>query len=146
MATTASLAQLLSLQNKLNFYTQEQIKYSNLLDANSSKLSKQTKYEENWNKEYDKAQDSSRSSALKMNGNIFLDKEVAGTDAQAFQWAEYKVEEYDAELLLELADLDMDYDSMKTMYDTLMEETRAQVDGLKQLVSTEATDTHTIGQ
>ena len=51
------------------------------------------------------------------------------------------VKQYDEELSLELAELDMEYDTMKTMYDTLLEEMRAQADSEKTATSTAAQDT-----
>ena len=145
MATAALLSQLLALNNQITQYTQQQMYWSNKLDANSAKLAKQVKAEENYNKEYDKAKDGSRSTALKMNGKEFIAKETEATDAQAKQWAKYKVGEYDEELSLELADLDLEYDSMKTMCDTLLEQLRAQKESLTNAVSTEASDTHELG-
>ena len=71
----------------------------------------------------------------------FIDKETEATDIQAEQWADYKVEEYDEETLLELTDLDMEYDSIKTMYETLLAELRAKEESEKSLVQTNAQDT-----
>ena len=139
--TAALLGNLLTVNADVNYYTQQQIYWSNKYKANSAKLAKQVKYEEKWEAQYDSAMDSGRSSALKMNGYVFLDKEVAGSDAQARQWADYKVSEYDEELSLELADLDIEYDTMKTMYETLLEELRAEKDADKQATSTAAQDT-----
>jgi len=144
--TAALLGNLLTVNADINYYTQQQIYWSTKYKANSAKLAKQVKYEEKWEAAYDSAMDGSRTSALKMNGYVFLDKEVAGTEAQAEQWADYKVEEYDAELSLELADLDIEYDTMKTMYETLLEELRAQQEGEKTATSTAAQDTGLLGQ
>ena len=144
--TAALLGNLLTTNADINYYVQQQIYWSNKYEANSAKLAKQVKYEEKWEAAYDSAMDGSRTSALKMNGYVFLDKEVAGTEAQAEQWADYKVEEYDAELSLELADLDIEYDTMKTMYETLLEELRAQQEGEKTATSTAAQDTGLLGQ
>ena len=144
--TAALLGNLLTTNADINYYTQQQIYWANKYEANSAKLAKQVKYEEKWEAAYDSAMDGSRTSALKMNGYVFLDKEVAGTEAQAEQWADYKVDEYDAELSLELADLDIEYDTMKTMYETLLEELRAQQEGEKTATSTAAQDTGLLGQ
>ena len=144
--TAALLGNLLTTNADINYYTQQQIYWANKYEANSAKLAKQVKYEEKWEAQYDSAMDGSRTTALKMNGYVFLDKEVAGTEAQAEQWADYKVDEYDAELSLELADLDIEYDTMKTMYETLLEELRAQQEGEKTATSTAAQDTGLLGQ
>jgi len=144
--TAALLGNLLTTNADINYYTQQQIYWANKYEANSAKLAKQVKYEEKWEAAYDSAMDGSRTTALKMNGYVFLDKEVAGTEAQAEQWADYKVDEYDAELSLELADLDIEYDTMKTMYETLLEELRAQQEGEKTATSTAAQDTGLLNQ
>ena len=145
--TAALLGNLLTVNADINYYTQQQIYWANKYQANSAKLAKQVKFEEKWEAQYDSAMDGGRSSALKMNGYVFLDKEVAAsTDTQARQWADYKVSEYDEELSLELADLDIEYDTMKCMYETLLEELRAEKDADKQATSTAATDTGLLGQ
>ena len=54
---------------------------------------------------------------------------------------DYKVDEYDEELSQELADLDMEYDTMKTMYDSMLEQLRAQQETEKTATSNAAQDT-----
>ena len=140
--TSALLANLLGINADINYYTQQSIYWNSKYEANSAKLSKQVKYEENWEKEYDKAMDETRTSDLRMNGNVFIAKETAAaSEAEAEAWADYKVEEFDRELSLELADLDLEYDTMKTMYDTLLEEMRAQQESAKGATSNAASDT-----
>ena len=65
---------------------------------------------------------------------------------QAFDYAEDVVEEYNKELSESLADLDIEYDTMKTMYDTLLEELRAQQESEKTATSTAAQDTGLLNQ
>ena len=45
------------------------------------------------------------------------------------------------EIRVELADLDIEYDTMKTMYDTMLEQLRAQKESEKTATSTAAQDT-----
>lgn len=144
MTTAASLAQLLGTQSDINFYTMQLVYYTNLYDANQEKLSKQVKLEEKWLNEYDKAGDDSRSSALKMRGQVFLDKEQAGTEAQCKAWADYKVAKYDEDLKLELEALDMRYDNMKTLYDTALQTLKAQESSEQELVKSNAAKTYTL--
>ena len=59
---------------------------------------------------------------------------------------ELKVKEYDEAYSLELADLDIEYDTMKCMYDTLLEEMRAQQESEKTATSSAAQDTGLLGQ
>lgn len=142
MATTAAnLGTLLCTNSQIEEITRLQIHYSNLYTKNSEKLQAQVKYEEKWESEYDKAGDGQRSTALKMDNEVYLDKEVAGEEWQCEEWANYKVSEYDEELSLELSDLDVEYETMKDMYDTLLQELNAQKDSEKQLVSSSAQDT-----
>ena len=115
-------------------------------EANQKKLSKQVKYEEAWLKAYDKVLDEDRTSTIELKGHFKLEKGKVGTETQAEQWADYKVAEYDAELSLELADLDMDYDSTITMINTLMEKLNADKESVKQQLATEVSDTHELNQ
>ncbi|MBE7703939.1 MAG: hypothetical protein E7Z89_07815 [Cyanobacteria bacterium SIG28] len=146
MSSSALELHLLNITSKLNAYTLESMCMSDDQEANQKKLSKQVKYEEAWNKEYDKALDEDKSSDLVMCGKTFIAKKTAGTELQAEQWAIYKVAEYDAELSLELADLDMDYDSTITMINTLMEKLNADKESVKQQLATEVSDTHELNQ
>ena len=59
----------------------------------------------------------------------------------ADKYAHAKVKQYNKELSLELADLDIEYCTMKTMYDTMLEELRAQKESEKSATSTAAQDT-----
>ena len=51
------------------------------------------------------------------------------------------INQYNEELSLELADLDIEYDTMKCMYDTLLEQMRAKKESEKTATSTAAQDT-----
>ena len=139
-ATSMALAQYLGTRAKINYTTAELARMSTLYGNNQDKLAKQMKYEEKWINEYDKARDETRTTALK-GGGINIKKETAATEEQAEAWANYKVNEYDEELSLELADLDIEYDTMKTMYETTLETLRAQEENEKTLTSENAQDT-----
>ena len=142
MANTAALLlNLLNTNADINYYTQQSIYWSAKYEANSAKLSAQVKAEEKWTSEYDKAKDGSRTSDLKMNGNVFIAKETEASDCEAIAWADYKVDEYNEELSEELADLDIEYDTMKTMYDSILEIKRARLDSEKNATSNAAQDT-----
>ena len=104
------------------------------------------KAQNSWQDAYDKATDGTRSSALKMNGEVFLDKEVAGTEAQATEWADYKAPTYDEDILEELEDLDVEYTQMQALFDTKIEEEKAEIEKLEQLTSEGAQDTGLLGQ
>ena len=61
MANTAALlGNLLCTNADINFYTQQQIYWSNKYEANAAKLSKQVKYEEKWENAFDDAMDTEK--------------------------------------------------------------------------------------
>ena len=138
MANTAALlGNFLNVTADYNYYTQQQIFWNAKYEANSAKLSKQTKYEEKWESAFDSAIDNTRDLNV---GNVTV--ATGNTNEMlADAYAHAKVKEYNEELSLELADLDLEYDTMRTMYDTLMQELQAQKDSDKQVTSTAAQDT-----
>ena len=140
MSTAASLGTLLTTNADINYYTQQQIFWSNLYEANAAKLALQVKYEEQWISAFDDAQDVDKT--CKIGTKVWKEKDQVLSDEKADEYAHAKVEKYDAELKLELEDLDMEYDTMKTMYETLLEKLRADEEAQTQLVSTNAKDTH----
>ena len=143
MANTAALlGNLLNTNADINYYTQQQIFWSNKYEANSAKLAKQVKYEEKWESAFDSAMDNTKELTA---GKIKVGKSNTN-EALAEAYAHQKVEEYNEELSLELADLDIEYDTMKNMYDTLLEEMRAQRESEKTVTSNAAQDTGLLGQ
>jgi len=144
MSTAASLASLLQHKSDLNYYVQQLTWYTNKSEATSAKVARYEKYETEWEKEYDKARDGSRSSKITING-VEYDKECDVGDALAEQYAYEKVQQRDEAILLELTEEDNEYESQKTMLDTLCEELRADIDSEKQLVSNNAQNTHLLG-
>lgn len=138
MANTAALlGNLLNTNADINYYTQQSIFWNAKYEANSAKLEEQVKYEEKWQNAFDSAIDNTQSLTA---GGI-----TVGANNQneliADKYAHAKVKQYDEELSLELADLDIEYDTMKSMYDTLLEELRAQKESEKSATSTAAQDT-----
>ncbi len=143
--TAAALGSLLTTQADYNYYIQQQIFWTNKYDANSAKLEEQVKYETKWESAFDKAMDGEKE--CKVRGQVFVQKD-AGTvsEAQARRYADAAASQYNEELSLELADLDIEYDTMKTMYDTLVQELQGQKDSQKTLVGTCAQDTGLLNQ
>lgn len=138
MANTAALlGNLLNTNADINYYTQQSIYWNAKYEANSAKLEKQVKYEEKWEAAFDSAIDNTKDLTC---GGV---KVSSGNKNEliADQYAHAKVKQYDEELSLELADLDIEYDTMKSMYDTLLEEMRAQQESEKNATSTAAQDT-----
>lgn len=136
--TAASLSHLLGINADLNYYTQQSIFWNAKYEANSAKLEEQVKYEEKWQNAFDSACPANED--LKIGGKVWV-KEGNTNEMIADQYAHAKVAKYDEALSLELADLDMEYDTMKNMYDTLMEELRAQKESAKSVTQTAAQDT-----
>ena len=140
MANTAALlGNYLTTKADINFYTQESIKWKAKYEANSAKLKKQVNYEQKWQDAFDDAQNADKT--CKIGNTTWKEKDKVLSDADADAYAHAKVKQYDEELSLELAELDMEYDTMKTMYDTLLEEMRAQAESEKTATSTAAQDT-----
>ncbi|MBE7711784.1 MAG: hypothetical protein E7Z92_06575 [Cyanobacteria bacterium SIG31] len=138
MANTAALlGTLLCTNADINYYTQQSIYWNAKYEANMAKLEEQVKYHEKWEQAFDSAIDNTKDLTA---GGVTVaanNKNEALADA----YADAKVRHYDEELSLELADLDIEYDTMKTMYDTLLEELRAKKDSEKEATSTAASDT-----
>ncbi len=138
MANTAALlGNLLNTNADINYYTQQSIFWNAKYEANSAKLSKQVKYEEKWQNAFDSAMDNTKE--LKA-GNVTVG-EGNNNPMVADDYAHAKVKQYDEELSIELADLDIEYDTMVTMYDTMLEQLRAQQESEKTATSTAAQDT-----
>lgn len=165
MAVAGLLAQYMSVKNQLTYCEQQKTRWDNLATAMTKKLSEQEKGEEKWNSQYDSAESACNDTTeLKLNGNVVLKKEDSGyggwkpsrvanrcglntssKEAFASSFASKKVPKYDPALLEEYTDLDMEYETMSAMYETLVTELEAQRDGLKERVSADAQDTHILG-
>ena len=136
--TAASLQHLLGINADINYYTQQSIFWNAKYEANSAKLEEQVKYEEKWENAFESACNADKD--LKIGGKVWV-KEGNTNEQIADAYAHAKVAKYDEELSLELAELDIEYDTMKTMYDTMLEQLRAQKEGAKTATSTAAQDT-----
>ena len=86
---------------------------------------------------YDSCYYAEEGKEVKIGNNPF----TRGNECYAIAYADQKVRKYDEELSLELADLDMEYDTMKTMYDSMLEQLRAQQEAEKTATSNAAQDT-----
>ena len=141
MSTAAQLGNLLNVTADYNYYTMQQNYWAAKFEANSEKLQKQAGYEEKWESAYDTAMEGSKE--CKVGGRVYVQKDQGNVSEEVAEaYANAKVSQYDKELSLELAELDIEYDTMKTMYETLVTELQAQKDADKQQVATCAQDTH----
>ena len=140
--TAALLGNLLCTNADINYYTQQSIYWNAKYEANLAKLEEQVKYEEKWCNAFDSAIDNTKTLQA---GGITVNEGNKCEDL-ADAYAHAKVKQYDEELSLELADLDIEYDTMKCMYDTLLQELRAKQESEKTATSTAAQDTGLLGQ
>ena len=142
MSTAAQVGNLLNTQADLNFYTAQLNYWSGKYESNSEKLEKQVKYEEKWEKAFDDAIDNDKELKVSCNGKSIVVKENNTNEKLADMYAHAKVQKYDEELSLELAELDIEYDTMKTMYEALVTLKQAEKEREKQSAATSAQDTH----
>ena len=139
--TAASMSHLLTLTQERNFYQMQQIYWSNEHTAIEAQVTQYSKLESKWQKAYDDIMDASTSKKITFNG-VTYDGENNTCNAQiAEAYASSMVQEYDEETLLELSNLEVEYESMQQMYETLLEETNARIEQQKELVSENAKDT-----
>ena len=135
--TAALLGTLLTTNADINYYTQQQIYWNAKYEANLAKLNEQVKYHEKWEGAFDSAIDNTKDLTA---GGVRVAANNKN-EAYAEAYADAKVKHYEEELSLELADLDIEYDTMKCMYDTLLEQMRAKKESEKTATSTAAQDT-----
>ena len=138
MANTAALlGNLLNTNADINYYTQQSIFWNAKYEANSAKLEKQVKYEEKWESAFDSAIDNTKeltAGGIKVSANN-------KNEMLADKYAHAKVKQYNEELSLELAEMDIEYDTMQTMYEAMLEQLRAQKDSENTAVQNAAQDT-----
>ena len=135
--TTALFGNLLAINIDINYYTQQSIYWNAKYEANMEKLEQQVKYEEKWCSAYDSAIDNTKT--LKAGGVVV--NEGNQCEALADQYAYAKVRQFDEGLSVELANLDVDYDTMKSLYDSALTALRAQQESGKTAVQNAAQDT-----
>ena len=138
-ATAANLAGLLTTNADINYYTQQSIFWNAKYEANLARLEQQQKYETQWEKAYDSVMNDGKE--IKYKGCVYNNKEEYNDEIDAKRYADAKVSEYKEELMMELADQDIEYETMKTMYDTMLETLRAKQESQKALTSESAQDT-----
>ena len=132
----AATSNVQSIQAEIAWYTREQIVINQKYEANLAKLEKQTRYETQWQNKFDSAINNDRE--INKCG-IYIPENNENEDL-AIQYADKMVDEYNAELLEELTETDMNYDSIKTMLDTVLEKKRSDLENARTMASTEVTD------
>lgn len=154
MAVSGLLAQYMAVKNQLNYNQLQQTRWNNMATAMSKKLSSQESLEEKWQSSSEACYDSQgQSKAFVAKGTTFQASDgVPGPGYGKNNWslaaslyADAAVPKFDSDLLEEYTDLDMEYSTMQSMYDTLCTELEAQEQSLKDRLGTEAQDTHLLG-
>ena len=140
MSGAASLGNLLNVTADLNYYTMQLNQWSAKYEANSEKLKQQVSYETKWEEAYDDAQNADKK--CQIGTVVWKEKDVVLSNEDADRYAHAKVTQYDESLSLELAELDIEYDTMKTMYEALVTQLQAEKDADKQQTGTALQDTH----
>ena len=133
--TSAQILNYLGTRADLNYAIQQQIYWADKYEANQKRLNQQTKLEEKWNKHYDDAMDVDK----EIKG--VKDKGVAMCECDAVDYADSKVTQYDEALKEELAELDIEYDTLQALWETEAQNLRTRADAEKQSVATAAQDT-----
>ena len=136
--TSAQLLNYLGTKADIAYATQQLIYWTDKHEKNQRRLDQQTKFEEQWNKHYDDA----------MN----VDKEIKGIKAKgeamcecdAIDYADSKVTQYDEDLKEELTELDINYETMKTVWEAELEVLNNRAEAEKQNLATAAQDTGTL--
>ncbi len=150
MAVAGLLAQYMAIKNQLSYYELQDTRWNDLAAAMTKKVSEQEtsqgKYDDHSGSLYDSW---GQTKEFKAGGVTFQDKNGnhpnhigVNSIAVCESYAHAKVPKFDAEKLDEYTNLDIEYQTMVNMYDTLIEELTAQADSLKEQLSTEAQDTH----
>ncbi len=135
----AQLGNLLSVTADYNYYVNQQIYWSNMYEANSQKLSKQQSYYQKWMDAVDDAEDPDKK--CQVGNRVWKDKDQVLSRAEAEAYASAKISDYDEAYSLELAELDTEYDTQKTLYEALVTLLQAEKDADKQQTATAAQDT-----
>lgn len=154
MAVSGLLAQYLAVKNQLDYVHLQQTRWNNMATAMSQKLSTQESAEEKWQSSSENAyNDWSSTKEFKAQGEVMQNKDgivqgkYKGYDRAKFAevYASKAVPKFDSELLEEYTELDMEYSTMQSMYDTLCTELEAQESSLKEQLGKDAQDNHLIG-
>ena len=143
MADTAMhLGNYLCTNYEISYYTRQSIIWNQKYEDNLDKLEKQTNYEQKHVEAYDKCYYAEDGKEVKIGGRVY----AHSNECEAIAYADKKVHQYDEELAIELAALDVDYEAMKNMMDTKLQVLRAREESEKTLVQESAQDTGLINQ
>lgn len=140
MTASSSVSFLETLKAQQNFYTQMQIEYERKYETVHKQLSKQQSFEEKYEEAYDKCYYGNDGNNVKLGSEELK----TGDATAATKYAKAKSPNYNPSLLSELEELDVEYDSMQTMYESMLEMINAQTESAESKASTECQKTHII--
>lgn len=141
MITSALLGSLLSEKANLAFYTVEQVKWSEKYAGIQKKVAAEEKKQAAYEKAYDAAMNNNKE--LKAGGITVSANNINERIAEQYALAK---SDFDESAYKELVDLDTEYDTMNTLYATMIEQSKAKIKSLESATSQAAQSTEIIGQ
>ena len=143
MANVAmDLGNYLCTKYEISYYTRQSIIWNQKYEDNLEQLEKQTNYEQKHVEAYDKCYYAEDGKEVKIGGRVY----AHSNECEAIAYADKKVHQYDEDLAIELAALDVDYEAMKNMMDTKLQVLRAREESEKNNLGDSTQDTCLIGQ
>ena len=152
MAVAGLLAQYLAIKAQISEYEVQNTRWNDLATAMAKKLSGQENLQTKWDSAsgtIDEKWHAESGGDLSYGEDTFM---IGGSgygkysrcdkEEIARSYANRKVPNYDPDKLEEYTALDIEYSTMTSMYETLLDELNAEADGLKEKLGTEAQDTH----
>lgn len=141
MITSALLGSLLSEKANLAFYTVEQVKWSEKYAGIQKKVAAEEKKQAAYEKAYDAAMNNNKE--LKAGGITVSANNINERIAEQYALAK---SDFDEAAYKELVDLDTEYDTMNTLYATMIEQSKSKIKSLESATSQAAQSTEIIGQ
>ncbi|MDO5306694.1 MAG: hypothetical protein Q4E83_02930 [bacterium] len=141
MITSALLGSLLSEKANLAFYTVEQVKWSEKYAGIQKKVAAEEKKQAAYEKAYDAAMNNNKE--LKAGGITVSANNINERIAEQYALA---ISDFDESAYKELVDLDTEYDTMNTLYATMIEQSKAKIKSLESATSQAAQSTEIIRQ
>ena len=141
MITSPLLGSLLSEKANLAFYTVEQVKWSEKYAGIQKKVAAEEKKQAAYEKAYDAAMNNDKE--LKAGGITVSANNINERIAEQYALAK---SDFDESAYEELVELDTEYDTMNTLYATMIEQSKSKIKALESATSQAAQSTEIIGQ
>lgn len=141
MITSPLLGSLLSEKANLAFYTVEQVKWSEKYAGIQKKVAAEEKKQAAYEKAYDAAMNNDKE--LKAGGITVSANNINERIAEQYALAK---SDFDESAYEELVELDTEYDTMNTLYATMIEQSKSKIKSLESATSQAAQSTEIIGQ